>query len=248
MKETRVGRLDNVVDDRSCPKWTRSVVEFVIDGIVEMIGQRELVPGTSLPTEQELTQQFEVSVVALRESTRVLKILDVLPSVPRRGTVVLQEAECTEFEQLGILLGFDFRTTANGVEARSIVDGHAVRLAAMRATKDEITDMRRILKRQRDLVSDIWRYQKEDDALHRVTVLVAHDPILVTVLDAMRPSLGVVHQQTALLPGRRKKAMAYPTRLVRAIAAHDLDGAEPALLDHVEAVATEVITRLLKRG
>jgi DNA-binding FadR family transcriptional regulator len=236
----------SVVDDRAYVGRKKAVSELVIDRIVEMIATHELVPGMTLPTEHELSQQLGVSIVALREATRVLKILGVLHSVPRRGTVVLPGVEYAQFEHLGILLGLSVQATVHVVEARSIVEGRAVRLAAMRATKEELAEMRRILKRQQNLVTDVVRYPQEDEAFHRVTVVAAHNPILVTVIDAMRPQLRIVRQQTALLPRRLDKAMTYHTRLVDAIAAHDPDAAESALLDHLEDVSTDVKARLDK--
>jgi DNA-binding FadR family transcriptional regulator len=236
----------SVSDDRGFSSRKKAVSELVMDRIVEMIAAGELVPGMVLPTERELAQQLGVSIVALREATRVLKILGVLHSVPRRGTVVLPGVEYAQFEHLGILLGLSVQATAHVVEARSIVEGHAVRLAAMRATKEELAEMRRILKRQQNLITDVVRYPQEDEAFHRVTVVAAHNPILVTVIDAIRPQLRIVRQQTALLPLRLGKAMTYHTRLVDAIAAHDPDAAEAALLDHLEDVSTDVKARLEK--
>ncbi len=229
---------------RPFPVAGKSVSEFVIDRIVEMIAQKELAPGVVLPTEKELAQQLGVSLIALREATRVLKILGVLRSVPRRGTIVLPQAEYAQFEQLGILLGLSAENTGNVMEARSIVEGRAVRLAAQRATPEEIAEMRRLLNRQERHVHDVVGYPQEDEAFHRATVIAAHNPILVTVLDAMRRPLRVVRQQTALLPHRLEKAMTYHTRLVDAIAARDPDAAEHALLDHLEDVSADVKTKL----
>jgi len=175
-------------------------------------------------------------------------MLGVFGSVPRRGTIVLPSAAYGQFEQLGILMALSDQTTANVVEARSIVEGRAVRLAAMRATTDEIRDLRRILERQRLAVHDVVRFSLEDEAFHRAAVVAAHNPILVTVLDSMRHPLRVLRQQTALLPMRLEKALSYHTRLADAIAARDPEAAERALLDHLEDVAIDVRSRLNSGG
>ncbi|HEY5278031.1 MAG TPA: FadR/GntR family transcriptional regulator [Coriobacteriia bacterium] len=227
---------------------SKSVPELVIDRIVEMIALGELPPGKTLPSEREFAAQLGVSIVALREATRVLKMLGVFGSVPRRGTIVLPSAAYGQFEQLGILMALSEQTIVNVLEARSIVEGRAVRLAAMRATSDEVRELRRILERQRLAVGDVIRFPLEDEAFHRVAVAAAHNPILVTVLDGMRHPLRVLRQQTALLPGRLDKALVYHARLADAIAAGDPDAAERALLDHLEDVATDVKSRLESGG
>jgi DNA-binding FadR family transcriptional regulator len=227
---------------------SKSVPELVIDRIVEMIALGELPLGATLPSERDLAAQLGVSIVALREATRVLKTLGVLGSATRRGTVVLPNAAYAQFEQLGILMALSEQTAANVIEARSIVEGRAVRLAAMRATVEEVREFRRILERQRLLVSDIVRFPIEDEAFHRATVAAAHNPILVTVLDGMRRPLRVMRQQTALLPGRLEKSLMYHVRLVDAIACGDPEAAERALLDHVEDVASDVKNRLDSGG
>jgi GntR family transcriptional regulator, sialic acid-inducible nan operon repressor len=230
------------------PIRSKSVPELVIDRIVEMIALGELPPGKVLPSEPVLAKELGVSIIALREATRVLKTLGVLGAAPRRGTVVLPNAAYAQFEQLGILMALGEKTTANLVEARSIVEGRAVRLAAMRATSGEISEIRRILERQRMAVGDVLRFPLEDEAFHRATVAAAHNPILVTVLDGMRHPLRVLRQQTALLPGRLEKALAYHSRLAEAIARGDPDAAERELLDHLEDVEADVRTRLDSGG
>ena len=233
-----------LIDERARPIRSKSVPELVIDRIVELIAQGELPPGATLPSERELAAQLGVSIIALREATRVLKTLGVLGSATRRGTVVLPNAAYAQFEQLGILMALSEQTMANVVEARSILEGRAVRLAAVRATSDEIRDLRRILGRQRLAVNDVVRFPIEDEAFHRAAVAASHNPILVTVLDGMRHPLRVLRQQTALLPGRLDKALVYHTRLADAIAAGDAEAAERALLDHLEDVAADVRSRL----
>jgi DNA-binding FadR family transcriptional regulator len=240
----QIGRTD----ERARPIRSKSVPELVIDRIVEMIALGELPPGKTLPPEPELAGQLGVSIIALREATRVLKTLGVLGSATRRGTVVLPNAAYAQFEQLGILMALSEQTMASVVEARSIVEGRAVRLAAQRATTDEIRELRRILERQRFAVADVVRFPLEDEAFHRAAVAAAHNPILVTVLDGMRHPLRVLRQQTALLPGRLDKALVYHTRLADAIAAGDPEAAERALLDHLEDVATDVRSRLESGG
>ena len=235
-------------DKRIRPIRSKSVPELVIDRIVEMIARGDLPPGKTLPSERELAAQFGVSIVALREATRVLKTLGVLGSATRRGTVVLPNAAYAQFEQLGILMALSEQTTVNVLEARSIVEGRAVRLAAIRATSGEIQELRRILEHQRLAVGDVVRFPLEDEAFHRATVAAAHNPILVTVLDGMRHPLRVLRQQTALLPGRLEKALLYHARLVDAIASGDPEAAERALLDHMEDVAADVKSRFDSGG
>ncbi len=230
------------------PIRSKSVPDLIIDRIVEMIALGELPPGATLPAERVLADELGVSIIALREATRVLKTLGVLGAAPRRGTVVLPNAAYAQFEQLGILMALGERTMSNLVEARSIVEGRAVRLAAERATREEIDEIRRILERQQLALGDVVRFPLEDEAFHRATVAAAHNPILVTVLDGMRHPLRVLRQQTALLPGRLEKAIKYHGRLVDAIAQGDPDAAERALLDHLEDVETDVKSRLDQGG
>jgi DNA-binding FadR family transcriptional regulator len=209
-----------------------------------MIARGELVPGTPLATEAVFARQLGVSIVSLREATSVLKTLGVLGSAPRRGTVVLEGAAYAQFEQLGILLALSEESTANVVEARAIVEGRAVRLAALRATPGEVANLREMLQHQRAALGDIDRFPVEDEAFHRATVAAAHNPILVTVIDSMRYPLRVFRHQTASLAGRFDNAIAYHTNLADAIAAGDPEAAERALLEHLEQTATDVRARL----
>jgi len=217
--------------------------ELIIERIVQMIVGGELGPDRPFPTERELAQQLGVSVVALREATRVLKTLGVLGSVPGRGTVVLPGHTYAQFQQLGILVTLSPQTVVDAVETRAIIEGRAVRLAAMRATDGEVAELRHLLDRQRACVDDVTRFPREDEAFHRAVVGAAHNPILVTVLDGLRHPLREVRQQTALIPGRLEKAVGFHARLTEAIANHDPDLAESVLLEHLEDVVADVRAR-----
>ena len=222
----------------------KSVPERVIDRIVEMIAHGELAPGMRLATEADFARQLGVSIVALREATSVLKTLGVLGSAPRRGTVVLAGAAYAQFEQLGILLALSEQSTANVVDARAIVEGRAVRLAALRATPGEAIELKEMLQRQDAVMDDSDRFPQEDEAFHRATVAAAHNPILVTVIDSMRYPLRVFRHQTATLQGQFHKAITDHARLVDAIIAGDPEAAERALLEHLEHSAADVRSRL----
>lgn len=68
-----------------------SLLDFVADQIVEAIGNGRLLPGQGL-YEIEVTKQFSISRVPVREALLVLKSQEVLRSSPRCGTYVIDLA------------------------------------------------------------------------------------------------------------------------------------------------------------
>lgn len=222
------------------PVANASLPRKVVERILRMIADGEIKVAESLPNENDLAEQLGVSRMALREATQVLKVLGVIKSVPGRGTVILPTAPYATFEQLSLLLSIAPESLLHMLEARAVVERAAARLAAERASEEEVAALRASLERQEELANDPENWPREDARFHTLLVAASQNPVLAQMLNSIAGPLESGRRGTAAIPGRLAKALEFHRRLVAAIAAHDPERAEQLMSDHLKDVAADV--------
>jgi GntR family transcriptional repressor for pyruvate dehydrogenase complex len=124
---------------------TRSVPEQILDEITRLVTEGVLKPGDRLPSEIELAESFGVGRSSLREAMQALQLLGVVEVVQGRGTFL------RETHVLPLALNWARLASADLIsqimEARQIVEVAMARLAAERATGEDLVAMQAAIER-----------------------------------------------------------------------------------------------------
>lgn len=164
----------------------RPAYEQVADQIRELILSRRLVAGDRLPIEGKLSATFGVSRSTVREALRVLSAQDLIYTSRgvSGGTFVAdtKPSVITAYLEngLSLLSGTDALTRDELLEARELFEVPATRLAAERATPDDIARMRRAIELEA-LASDRSTRFEHNSHFH-VVLLEAAGNRLVSVI------------------------------------------------------------------
>jgi GntR family galactonate operon transcriptional repressor len=165
-------------------------------GVVQGIGRRivrgELAEGEILPEQGELSRQLGVSRTVVREATKVLAAKGLVESRSKRGTVILPRSEwrLLDPDVLGWLTeaGLDPDFLQSMFEVRKIIEPAAVRLAAVRATPDELTAIQSTFEAMAR-ADDEATYLEADIQYHAMLVAATHNDHLVQLVAAFGPAL-----------------------------------------------------------
>jgi GntR family transcriptional repressor for pyruvate dehydrogenase complex len=114
----------------------------------------ELRPGDTLPSEQQLMEQFGVSRPTLREAFRILEAEDLI-SVKRGsrgGARVTRPSLSVAARYVGLLLQVQGTTIADVYEARMVLEPACARLLARRRTKQDLADLNECIEELRGAV------------------------------------------------------------------------------------------------
>jgi len=102
----------------------------------------EYVQGDKLPPEQKLCDALGVSRTILREVVKSLVAKGLISTGPKIGTIVLPSERWNWFDEQVVgwqsRIGFEPKLLEDLQELRSAIEPEAVRLAALRATEDDI--------------------------------------------------------------------------------------------------------------
>ena len=193
--------------------------ETLRDGIVA----GELAPNQHL-VEQELAERYAVSRATVRTALVRLEQDGLVVRERNRGARVRLVSEREAIEIL---------------EARAALESIAARYAALKATDDDIAELRGITGEMQRLheLGDLLAMSDCNARLHRrILELSGHET--VRRLTAMLNSQMVRFQyRTVLAPGRPQRSLAEHGAIVDAIAAHDGAAAEEAMRTHLSHVA-----------
>lgn len=148
------------------------LVPAVVDALVTRIVTGEFAPGTLLPKESDVYEQYGVSRTVVREALRVLEEKGLISIQQGRGTVALGPDSWNLLDPLVIaaLVRNDpsFGVVEELVDVRAAMESEMARVAAQRITageKAELTDALRALEQSLD---DHQRYLTLDRDFHDV--------------------------------------------------------------------------------
>jgi GntR family transcriptional repressor for pyruvate dehydrogenase complex len=162
----------------------------VVNHLCLLIDNGEFQPGDQLPPERELARRMKVSRSSLRTGIAFLANIGVLKSRHGLGTYV----------SLG-----DFHQRSNGMpiqgasprlissqlfEARALIEGTVVGLAAERSTSKHLAELAEEVAEMYGAVNDPGRYSVHDARFRRAIARAAGNAILVALFETLTANLG----------------------------------------------------------
>ena len=123
----------------------REVQKEIISNIKALIDYKNLEPGDKLPSERMLAEKFGVSRSNLREAIQKLEYYGILLSKPQSGTFIANIGPVAMKGMLEDILRLDNPDFKSLVETRILLELKTARLAALRRTDKDLTQMRQAL-------------------------------------------------------------------------------------------------------
>lgn len=139
----------------------RRLYQQVADRIRLSIIAKGLKAGARLPSERDLAQELGVSRPSLREALIALEIEGTVEI--RGGSGIYLTADAGKNTQMSSIYG---ESPSELMEARSMVEGSAIILAACRITDDALEELRSILSEMADTVAKGEVPLEQDKAFH----------------------------------------------------------------------------------
>lgn len=116
------------------PQKSPNLRLHVTKSLHQLIKNGSFKPGSRLPPERKLAEQFKVSRSSIREAIRALETIGILESQPGAGNIVLEQSPNILFHPYVVT---EEMKTKEILEARRGLELEAVRLVAERVTKEQ---------------------------------------------------------------------------------------------------------------
>ncbi len=119
----------------------KSIVDQILEVIITSVSMGKYPPGSRLPSEFELMEEYNVSRNSLREALKILSSMGVLEIKRGNGTYVCQQMNPSIFDKMIYSMIFDISTSEEIIELREIIDTSMIKLAAKKARDKDIVKL-----------------------------------------------------------------------------------------------------------
>lgn len=210
----------------------------VLDKLRLMIRSGELRPGDSMPSERALMERFGVGRPAVREA---------MQSLQNQGLITINQGERSRVKELSaatvldqsdevarLLLDAAPANLEHLKQARRMFELGIVRVAAEKATPEDIDDLRGLLDEQKRHLEDPKTFIGTDMRFHTRIAEITDNPIIVAVSAAMLRWLLEYHVSLLHWSGKEKMTLREHGRIIARIEAHDADAATAEMQRHLD--------------
>jgi GntR family transcriptional repressor for pyruvate dehydrogenase complex len=193
--------------------------------------------GSRLPSERRLAESLGVGRSAIREAIAVLEVLGLVEVRVGSGTYVRGTISdlLPQAIDWGLMLGE--RHTRDLVETRRHLEAVTARLAAQRATDDDVARLRARLDRMRETAESVAEFTEADVEFHLEVARIAGNTVLRDILHSVRALLRVWIQRAVGADGDTAATLAEHVAVFEAIERRDPDAAATAMGAHMESAS-----------
>ena len=221
------------------PVRRRKLYEEVTNGLLDYIQSEKLKPGDQLPSERELMTWFEVGRPTVREALQNLERLGFVTISHGERARISQLDFGRVFAQMGVttqfLLNSSEKRMAEMKEARLLFERQMVRRAAEIATDEDVGALRKLVDDQATAKEErnAAQFMRCDMGFHTRIASVGDNSLYPAVSMAILSWLQKFYLDQLRVAGSEDLTINEHVAILDAIARHDPDQAESALLAHL---------------
>ena len=205
-----------------------------------MVVSSGLSPGERLPPERELVGRLGVSRTVVREALNLLEARGLISIEHGRGAVVSEGSTHAVRDTLGLLLRVRPKALWELLEIREILEVEISGLAAERAEREDVREMRGQLDRMETLIDAPEGYVDADVEFHALLARSTRNGVLLTMLDPVVELLRASRQVSASRPGSARRALREHEEILRRVEVGDADGARRQMRAHLMNTAKDI--------
>jgi GntR family transcriptional repressor for pyruvate dehydrogenase complex len=220
-------------------KKTR-IHEEVFSQIRELIKDGRFKARDQLPSERELAETFKVSRTSVREALRALESQGMIVSRTGMGNFVVDLPVESLVGPLARLLIDEKKALADVFEMRKLIEPHIAALAAQRATKSDVAQLKRIVAKQIEAVSRGTTGVEADAEFHFTIGRATRNQALQKLVSGLMELLSRSREDSLQTEVRRNRSVDAHRRIIAAIERHDKNRARSEMLRHIEQVEESV--------
>jgi len=190
-------------------------------------------PGSSMPPEPMLCEELGVSRTVVREAVKSLVAKGLVSTGPKVGTRVLPPQQWNWFDPDVVVwqsqAGLTREFLRDLQELRRVVEPAAVRMAALRATGDDIAAIEEAFAGMKKAVEEGGDYVLHDLRFHQGLLSACHNRMLVQMSKALSALLRTSFEISTTRKDGPRNSLPLHRAVLDAVIARDPERAERAI-------------------
>ena len=217
-------------------KKTR-VAEEVADRIRTLMLDGTFPPGEPLPSERHLAERFGVSRGSIRDALRTLETIGLLETRHGQGTFPHELSVERLVAPLASVMAYRSDLQDELLDVRRMFEPAVARVAAVRATGEDLADLQRILETQRQRLKSGQSAIVEDTAFHAILARSTRNRVVMSIMATLNDLLVESRTQSLNQKGRPARSIDGHESVVAALRRRDAEGASQAMYNHIDQIA-----------
>lgn len=224
---------------RSGPETGREVRRVTAD-LAEYLSSDRYPLHSRLPPERRLCELLQVSRTALRNGLEELEREGRIWRHVGKGTFVGGRPQSVQ--SCAEALAAD-TTLSELLEARTLIEPQAARLAALRSEPSDLALMKRYVARA--AIAEDWAsWDRWDELFHRGVVEASGNGLFISLVDQIlrvkKQTRWTITRAKTFDPDLRDRYSSEHLAIIASIEAHDLEGAEHAMGRHIQGISCSI--------
>lgn len=227
------------------PIQATKVFEQIAAQIERQILRGDLHAGDRLPTERELAEQFRASRTAVREAMKTLAQKGLVDMRPGRGTIVIDGTASALRDSLSrSMLVNHPRSNIELVEVREILEPEIAAMAAIRASDEDIANLRAEVEAMDEHVNEADAFIAADNRFHQILANATDNKLILALIHPIVELLSEQRKQIFNVHGGPQRGQEHHKTLLDAVSRHDPDAARDAMRAHLRQVGADASAAL----
>ncbi len=214
----------------------RRAYEDIVKQIRHLIEKGKFKQDDRLPTERELSETFKVSRATVREAIFSLETMTLVERRQGDGTYVVASSEEALVKPLAAYLFHEKDDVIDIFSLRKIIEPEIAQLASENATREEITELKEILKEQKREVASGKNPILTDSEFHHSLARIAKNRVLEHLFLALFDLLRRTREEYLQTEERKQKSLHGHLKILTAIKNGNRTAARKAMCHHLEDV------------
>jgi GntR family transcriptional repressor for pyruvate dehydrogenase complex len=217
------------------------IFEDIVRQIRRLIRTRKLKVGDKLPPERDLAQAFKVSRASVREAIRVLESSGLVKTRVGDGTYVETGSVENLVKPLATVVAGGRESLLEIFAVRKMFEPHIAYLAAERATTDEVSELKRILSRQRREMGSRGLITEIDRSFHLLLARMAKSEVFLQFYNTLAELTNQTREEFLQEGDRPQKSIEGHKEIILAIEKGDPTLAKKAMSRHLKNIEREAL-------
>jgi len=222
-----------------------------LDLLGEQIVAGRYPPGTSIPPEAALCEELGVSRTVIREAVKSLVAKGLIVTGPKVGTRVLASEQWNWFDPDVVIwqskAGLTREFLRDLQELRRVVEPAGVRLAAERASAQDIAEIEAAYAGMKDAIEHGGDYVRHDLLFHQGLLRACHNRMLVQMSKALGALLRTSFEISTSRPDGPALSLPLHRAVLDAVIARSPQKAEKAILVLIDGARQDIEQVLTSR-
>jgi DNA-binding FadR family transcriptional regulator len=221
------------------PVRTRHTFEEAAEQIAGKVRSGELRRGDKLPSERDLAATMEISRPTLREAVRILAEAGVVEVRRGPGGGIFVAGDVVPVELVRERSSLRLEEVADVLEARRLVEPGVARLAAQRASEQDLAALERSVEEMRAICErgytnlDEERFLQLDLQFHLGLARAAGNPTVEALMRSLLRQLEIARDMAMHLPLVPEWTIGSHEKTLDAVRSGDLDRVDEVMDEHL---------------